>query len=482
MNEATIQAIIAELLPLIKGKRLGKIFPLSRLSLAVDFRLTDGRYLFLGFENNPAPRIYLIRRRVKDLEKQARHPAPFLLLLRKRLGGAVLNRLVKIENERIVRFEFLAEDELGERKNYTLLAQFTGRSANLFLLDGDDRIIDALRDTDRAGEIYQPPMGRVSSPSVSAGVHALSYGRATDKSADLSEALDSYYQKLEAEKTFAAQAKTALDEVKREIKKRERLRDNLKKDLESHGDIEQHKRLGDLLLANAATAVVKDGKVALTDFFTEGMPQIEIAIDENLTLPQAAQEHFSRYTKARRAVSEIPKRILAVSEEILILQRRLEKMQSFVKTKDTVAFGHFTRKADSPILEKTKEKTKEKSSAYRSFVSSDGFEILVGRGAKDNDHLSFRVAKSQDLWLHAADYPGSHVIVRNPNRKEIPPKTLLEAAQLAAFYSQAKKQPKAAVNYTQQKHVSKIKGGAPGLVRLSSFKTIMVGPKKLADK
>jgi predicted ribosome quality control (RQC) complex YloA/Tae2 family protein len=481
LNEATIQAVIAELLPLLKGKKLGKIFPLSRLSLAVDFRLADGRYLFLGFENNPAPRIYLIKRRVKDLEKQARTPAPFLLLLRKRLGSAVLTRLVKIENERIVRFELLAEDELGERKNYTLLAQFTGRSANLFLLDADDRIIDSLRETDRAGETYQPPAGGASGPAVREGVSVGNKARAAHASADLSEALDAHYQKLETEKAFAAGAKTAFDEIKREIKKREKLRDNLKRDLESHGDIEQHKRLGDLLLSNT-NAKIENGKVTLTDFFVEDMPQVEIEIDENLTLPQAAQEHFARYTKARRAVSEIPKRILAVAEEIRVLQQRLEKMQDFVETKDTTAFEHFVRKEDDRILEKTKEKPKDKVSGYRSFVSSDGFEILVGRGAKDNDVLTFRVAKSQDLWLHAADYPGSHTIVRNPNRKDIPPGTLLEAAALAAFYSQAKKQPKAAVNYTMQKHVSKIKGGPPGLVRLSTFKTIMVEPKKLGDK
>jgi predicted ribosome quality control (RQC) complex YloA/Tae2 family protein len=86
------------------------------------------------------------------------------------------------------------------------------------------------------------------------------------------------------------------------------------------------------------------------------------------------------------------------------------------------------------------------------------------------------VAGSLDSWLHAADYPGSHVIIRNPNRKEIPQLTLLEAAQLAAFYSSGKTQPKAAVHYTQKKFVNKPKGAAPGLVRLASFKTILVEP------
>jgi predicted ribosome quality control (RQC) complex YloA/Tae2 family protein len=78
--------------------------------------------------------------------------------------------------------------------------------------------------------------------------------------------------------------------------------------------------------------------------------------------------------------------------------------------------------------------------------------------------------------MHAADYPGSHVVIRNPNRKEVPQRTLLEAAQLAAFYSQGKKQTKAAVNYTEKKFVNKPKRAAPGLVRLASFKTILVEP------
>lgn len=477
MNEATIQAVIAELLPLIKGKKLGKIFPLSRLSLAADLRLTDGRYLFLAFENNPAPRIYLISRRVKDLEKQSRNPSPFLLLLKKRLGDSVITDVVKIKNERIVRLELLARDDLGDTAKYTLLAQLTGRSANLFLLDGNDRIVDSLRDSDRSGETYLPPQGENSSRSKSDN-RLFSKGRA----ASLSEALDAHYEKLAAEKAFAASAKKELDEIKREIKKREKLRDNLKRDIESHGNIEKLKRLGDLLLANPAAARAGNGKVVVTDFYTEGMPQIEIELDENVTPAQAAQKYFTAYSKAKRAVSEIPKRILTVTEEILVLGQRLERMLQFLETNDTVAFGHFVRKEGDRILEKTREKPKDKVSGYRSFVSSDGFEILVGRGAKDNDTLTFRVGKAMDLWLHASDYPGSHVIVRNPNRKEIPPKTLLEAAQLAAFYSQAKKEAKAAVNYTQQKHVSKIKGGAPGLVRISTFKTIMVEPKKLEDK
>jgi predicted ribosome quality control (RQC) complex YloA/Tae2 family protein len=102
----------------------------------------------------------------------------------------------------------------------------------------------------------------------------------------------------------------------------------------------------------------------------------------------------------------------------------------------------------------------------------------VGRAARDNDHLTFRLARPSDLWLHAGDYPGSHVVVRNPTRKEIPHRTVIEAAQLAGHFSQASEDAKVVVHYTERKFLSKPKGSAPGLVRMSTFRSIAVEPKE----
>ena len=99
-----------------------------------------------------------------------------------------------------------------------------------------------------------------------------------------------------------------------------------------------------------------------------------------------------------------------------------------------------------------------------------------------NDNLTFRVAKSADLWFHAADYPGSHAVLRNPQRKEVPINSILEAAALAAKFSQARENAKVAVNYCEKKFVTKPKGFAPGQVRLSSFKTVMVEPREAGER
>jgi predicted ribosome quality control (RQC) complex YloA/Tae2 family protein len=88
------------------------------------------------------------------------------------------------------------------------------------------------------------------------------------------------------------------------------------------------------------------------------------------------------------------------------------------------------------------------------------------------------VARPQDIWLHAGDYPGSHVIIRNPTRGEVPHRTIIEAAQLAAAFSQARRDAKVSIHYTQRKFISKPKGAAPGLVRMSSFRTLLVEPSE----
>ncbi|HET9788430.1 MAG TPA: NFACT RNA binding domain-containing protein, partial [Pyrinomonadaceae bacterium] len=93
-----------------------------------------------------------------------------------------------------------------------------------------------------------------------------------------------------------------------------------------------------------------------------------------------------------------------------------------------------------------------------------------------NDRLTFRIARPHDWWLHAADYPGSHVVIRNHTRAEIPHRTLIEAAQIAAKFSQAGDDSRVTVHYTQRKFLSKPKGAAPGLVRMSSVRTIVVQP------
>jgi predicted ribosome quality control (RQC) complex YloA/Tae2 family protein len=280
-------------------------------------------------------------------------------------------------------------------------------------------------------------------------------------------------QELEKER-FEQLANAARRRVSASIAKGRKLVVNLQGDLEKHGDPELWKRYGDLLLANLSSATRDGDAVLVHDFFEEGEPVITIIGERNRSINEIAEDYFRRYTKARNGKRVINERIVATLADIDKKLLLLSKVDEAIASDD----AEFLNSVIEPRKKVTEVRKKKKSdvefTGARRFVSSDGYEILVGKKAKDNDFLTFRVARSLDTWMHAADFPGSHVVIRNPNRKELPQKTLIEAAQLAAFYSNARELDKAAVNYTLKKFVNKPKRSAPGLVSLASFKTLYV--------
>ncbi|MBV9928662.1 MAG: DUF814 domain-containing protein [Acidobacteria bacterium] len=493
MNELLIEEVLEELRPALSGRPWGKVFQLSANTLAVDFRTGDGRYLLLSAD--PArPRLHLIARTVRELERGSPAPAPFALFLRKALGGATLRALTKDEGERVVRFEFSVEDELGVENTATLVAQLTGRSANLFLLDGRGRVRMSMRpargEGQTEGEVYSPP-GR--GPDVTSKTKRDGVDVPRDGFASLSEALDRHYLRQEAERAFDTRAGAVAARLKQQVATLRKLRDNLRRDLEGHGDAEEHRRAGDLLLANIGTAVRAGGRVRVTDFYAEDAPTIELEVEENRTLQEEAARRFARYAKAKRAAREIAERLEKAEPELAALEERQAELARIVAARDAGALAAFEgggtdKKAGAKRPPTARDKGSkrsqgEKGRALRRYRSSDGYEVIVGRGARENDELTFRVARSYDTWMHAADYPGSHVVVRAKGKDDvIPHRTLVEAARLAAHFSQARKDAKVAVNYTQRKFVSKPRGAAPGLVYLSSFRTLLVEPAEEIER
>lgn len=119
-----------------------------------------------------------------------------------------------------------------------------------------------------------------------------------------------------------------------------------------------------------------------------------------------------------------------------------------------------------------------KGRPYRT-VMMDGFEVLIGRGAEDNDYLTFDVAKPNDVWMHVGGgTPGSHVVIRNPDRVDVPRTVIESAAAAAAFYSKARGAPRVEVHYCQASNVKKPRGAPAGLVEISKYKIVKVGPKQ----
>jgi predicted ribosome quality control (RQC) complex YloA/Tae2 family protein len=468
MIAAIIQRFVYVLHTTLIDRFFGKIFQLTPLSCAFDFGLR-GEFLFLSVEPS-SPRLYLIQRRLRDLEKQAVHLAPFGQALRSRLGGAHLVNISQDHGDRIVRLTFRLDNEAQGPIFRRLVVQLTGRTADLFLLDELNRITAVLREPAeiRLNQNYQPPP------------RPLNQSRGSLKLAPSSPSaqLDAHFAALDSARAFDARAKSIRAKLTKSIRQQRTLREHLQEDLQRHGDPGEHKKAGDLLLANIGTAVRDGNRVRILDYYAGGAPEIELEVDQNRSLQDEAAQRFRQYTKAKRATEEIATRLRQVELETTALETRLRQLDEICVARDEVALGGFEKPAPAPKAAPKKSTKQEKIPGARRYLSTDGYEILVGRAARDNDHLTFRVAQPNDLWMHAGDYPGSHVIVRNPTRKEIPQRTVIEAAQLAGKFSQASEDSRVVIHYTERKFLSKPRGAAPGLVRMSRFRSITVAPKE----
>jgi len=299
--------------------------------------------------------------------------------------------------------------------------------------------------------------------------------------ASLSEAANAYYVARARATALRGEYSTLKQELKREILRREATIAAIEADRRRFDDPDRFKRFGDLILANLANAKISGNSVTVVDYYDANSAEIQIEIPEGARLQEAAQNYFARYQKARRALDAIAARERDVGRNLGPLKQLLISIEESPTDKRVAEVRQATEElfGRTPALQKGKRLSgRQKVTAFgRRFRSSDGFEIVVGRNDRENDALTFRVAKPNDVWLHAGDYPGSHVLVRNPGREAVPHRTITEAAELAAFYSQAKREGKAAVHYTQKKFVSKPPKSKPGLVRLSSFKSLVAEPR-----
>lgn len=299
-----------------------------------------------------------------------------------------------------------------------------------------------------------------------------------------SRAVALYYDLVRRIERYGELRTAILRHLTTQIEKRERLRERLEADERALGDPETWRRWGELLLAHARTAVRTRSGFLVTDYYDLGQPLIEIPAAAP-TPSQAAEHYFQRYRKAKQGVRVIAERRAATERELEELRRMRERAAA---TEEITVLEQIARDlglgssppsggaSRSSAVGSQRRVRVQMPGVYR-FRSSDGFEILVGKSAQDNERLTFRMAAPHDLWLHAADYPGSHVIIRRAKGQVVPPRTLREAAQLAAFFSQARHSSKVVVNYTERKFVSKIPRSKPGLVRVGEMRSLTVEPK-----
>lgn len=266
--------------------------------------------------------------------------------------------------------------------------------------------------------------------------------------------------------------------LRRALKK---LKDKAKKiedDLRQAERFEEYRRFGDLLMMNKENIKKGNSSAELEDMFDPELPTVVIPLDPKLTAIGNAQRYFKRHKKAKDALTRIEKRRSETAHTIDQLEkisRQLEKPgedSNLEEIRQNMIWMGLVREPKPTARAK-----KEKKTPFRTFLTEKGGEILVGRNNKENDYLTFRFARPDDLWFHAEGVAGSHVLLRRKDRKTEPSSSdIREAAKVAAHFSKARNENKAEVIYTQAKYVRKPKRAKPGLASVEREKSIVVKP------
>ncbi len=249
------------------------------------------------------------------------------------------------------------------------------------------------------------------------------------------------------------------------------------KELEATYDRERLRQLGDILTANIGR--IKKGQTIAQceDFYHEEMPIIDIPISPLLSPQQNAAKFYKDYTRMKNAEKELTHQIALGSEELSYLESVQEELNradtdaELDEIRQELQAGGYVRQDGG------RAKMKQKKLSPMRFESTDGFPIYVGRNNRQNDELTFRLARKDDIWCHASKVHGSHVIV-SCGGKTPPDNTLTQAAQLAAYYAETTGGQNIPVDMTTVKQVKKIPSGKPGMVIYHTYKTVIVNPYK----
>ena len=209
------------------------------------------------------------------------------------------------------------------------------------------------------------------------------------------------------------------------------------------------------------------------NYYTNEM--IQIPLDETMTPQENAKKYFDKYSKLKRTKEALDTLLQETRDEIKHLESIAASLDIASSEEDLVQikeemmeYGYVKRKNTGG------KKVKVTSRPYH-YISSDGYDIYVGKNNFQNDELSFKFASGNDWWFHAKGQPGSHVIVKSKN-EELPDRTFEEAGKLAAYYSKGRQAPKVEIDYTQKKNLRKPTGGKPGFVVYYTNYSLLIEP------
>lgn len=293
---------------------------------------------------------------------------------------------------------------------------------------------------------------------------------------DISVLLDEFYRTRDMRERMRQKSAGLTKLLNNNIERTSKKIGILTKTLSDSKNKDKYKIYGDLLTANIYSITQGQSEAEVQNYYEDGSPLVKIALDPTLSPSQNAQLYYRRFGKAKTAGTEAAKQIESAKADLEYLESTLAAVETADNDSDLNAIrqelineGYITRRQNV-------KKQKQTASNPMHFVSSDGFDIYVGKSNTQNDYLTLKFANSSDIWFHTKKIHGSHTVIKLGIDKDVPPSTIREAAQIAAYYSKARSSSQVPVDYTSVKNVRKPNGAKPGMVIYDNYNTIYVTP------
>lgn len=354
---------------------------------------------------------------------------------------------------------------------------------------GDDaaflpEVIDAFLESVRAGELTPTLLTENGKPKEYSFMQLKQYAGVYENRSlsSFSELLDAYYSRRDIlerrrrrSKELSHGVKTVRDRLARKLALQ-------KQELEKSSERDEIRRDAELLTANLYRVKKGEDKVTVEDYYELDCPLRTIKLDILKTPQGNAAAMFKEYNKLKTAEQHLTALIADGEKQLEYLNSVLDEIERAETEDDLAEIKAELVQTGYVKKQRAAKERKHKKQGPRRFVSSDGFEILVGRSNAQNDELTTKTARRTDIWLHTKTVHGSHVII-SCDGVAPPEKTIEEAAQLAVYYSQAREGGKTDVDFTMVRNVRKPSGAMPGKVIYTDYTTISVAADEaLAEK
>ena len=293
---------------------------------------------------------------------------------------------------------------------------------------------------------------------------------------NLSVLLDQYYQVKAEKDRVQQQASDLIHIVQVELQRNTKKMKKLEKTMQETELADNYRLRGEIVTAYLHELHKGQKEVTLPNFYDNDEP-LKINLNPRSTPSQNAQKFFSKYQKLKNAIIFVTEQIQLTKEEINYLdsvstQLELATPKDVAEIKEELVQQGYLRKK---YKKNQKKQKKQKANSPDKYISSDGDVILVGKNNLQNDLLTMKTAKKSDIWLHAKNIPGSHVIIQNSHPSE---QTINEAANIAAYFSKFQLSASVPVDFVEVKKIKKPNGAKPGFVIYEGQQTIFVTPDK----